>query len=52
MVDLPIERDVEEDGVDIDDPELLAAIEEGCEQFDRGESSPWAEVRRRIFGEH
>lgn len=36
MVDLPIERD-EEEGVEIDDPELLAAIEESEEQIDRGE---------------
>jgi hypothetical protein len=33
MAELPIE----EDGVEIDDPELLASIEAGCDEVERGE---------------
>jgi len=35
MAHVPLER--EDDGVEIDDPELLAAIDEGCDQVERGE---------------
>jgi hypothetical protein len=39
---------VEEDGVDIDDPELLAAIEESEQQIDRGEGMEGFEFLRQL----
>jgi hypothetical protein len=37
MVDLPIEHDDDQEEIEIDDPELLAALEEAEQQIDRGE---------------
>ena len=34
MANLPLDH---EEGLEIDDPELLASIEEGCDEVERGE---------------
>lgn len=48
MVDLPIEQDDDQEEIEIDDPELLAALEEAEQQIDRGECIDGFELLRRI----
>jgi hypothetical protein len=47
MAELPLDH---EEGVKIDDPELLAELDASMEEAERGEGEPWEVVRQQIFG--
>ena len=50
MANVPLD-DREEEGVEIDDPELLAELDAAMEEAERGEGEPWEVVRQKIFGD-
>jgi hypothetical protein len=50
MANVPLDHE-EDEGVEIDDPELLAELDAAMEEAERGEGEPWEIVRRQIFGD-
>ena len=50
MANVPLDHQ-EDEGIEIDDPELLAELDAAMEEAERGEGEPWQIVRQQIFGD-